>query len=125
MAHIGRPKTDNPKNIRFEIRLRGADAELLQSYANKMHTNRTNVLMRGLTLLQNREGVYAMDAIEARRKSEEGAIRVIEGLICKAAEDGLCSIDLSNYAIWDSFGEIAQNYFTEKGYKIFASTISW
>lgn len=125
MSNIGRPKSSNSKNNRFEIRMNEADAELLQKFANVFQTSRTDVLMQGLKMLRGKKGVCIMDAKEARRKSEEGAIRVIEDLIAEAAESGRVSIDVSDYAVSDAFGETAREYFADKGYRILGSVISW
>ena len=80
MVRLGRPKTENPKNIRLEIRLTEAEAIKLQYCAERLNTNRTGVLMQGLRLMGIRKEVRHMNADEARKKSEMGAIKNIENL---------------------------------------------
>ena len=52
MPRTGRPKSDNPKSLRFELRLTEADAERLQGCAEVLHTNRTNVILKGISLVE-------------------------------------------------------------------------
>ena len=52
MPRTGRPKSDNPKNINLNIRLTKNDAERLQKYADTLQTSRTNVILRGLNLVE-------------------------------------------------------------------------
>ena len=47
----GRPKSSNPKNVRLEIRL--TKSEELQALADKLNTNKTDVIIRGIKLLQS------------------------------------------------------------------------
>nr|DAX78595.1 MAG TPA: Alginate and motility regulator [Caudoviricetes sp.] len=49
----GRPKSSNPKNVRLEIRLTKSEAEELQALADKLNTNKTDVIIRGIKLLQS------------------------------------------------------------------------
>lgn len=49
----GRPKSSNPKNVRLEIRLAKSEAEELQALADKLNTNKTDVIIRGIKLLQS------------------------------------------------------------------------
>lgn len=47
----GRP-TDNPKNQRLEIRLSESESERLKVISESMGTNKTNILMMGLQLVE-------------------------------------------------------------------------
>lgn len=48
---IGRPKSDNPKNVRIEIRLTEKDAEKLKQCAEELNTNRTDIICKGIDLV--------------------------------------------------------------------------
>lgn len=48
----GRPKSDNPKSVRLEIRLTPSEAERLQRCADELKVPRTKVLMKGLDLVE-------------------------------------------------------------------------
>ena len=52
MPRTGRPKSDNPKNINLNIRLTKTDADRLQKYADTLRTSRTDVILRGLNLVE-------------------------------------------------------------------------
>lgn len=54
MARMGRPKSDNPKSINLNIRLTKSQAERIQFCADKLHTSRTDVLLRGLDLVESK-----------------------------------------------------------------------
>lgn len=43
----GRP-TDNPKNIRFEVRLTEEQARMLAECAESLNTTKTDVIIRGI-----------------------------------------------------------------------------
>lgn len=47
----GRPPIENPKNVRMEIRLTKAQADLLEECAKKLNTTRTNVILKGIELV--------------------------------------------------------------------------
>lgn len=49
---MGQKLTDNPKNVRLEIRLTKAQNELLTECAEKMETTKTNVINRGIELVK-------------------------------------------------------------------------
>lgn len=66
-----------------------------------------------------------MDANEARKRSEIGAIKAIEQLIEEAADRGFRSLDLSDYDVYDSFNDTVIAHFKEQGYKIVNSYINW
>lgn len=125
MTRSGRPKSANPKSIRFEIRLTEAEAINLQNYAVRLNTNRTGVLMLGFKLMQSGKEVKPMIAEEARRISEQGAIRAIEAMIEREANKGRRNLELSGTAVEDSFTENIQSYFENNGFDVNGSIISW
>ncbi len=47
----GTKLTDNPKNIRLEIRLTQSENELLENCAKQMNTTKTNVINKGIQLV--------------------------------------------------------------------------
>ena len=49
----GRPKSENPKNIRLEIRLTNEQANKLQYCANILKTTRTSVILKGIDLVKS------------------------------------------------------------------------
>lgn len=49
---IGRPKSTNPKNQRLEIRITMADAERLNQCAKVLGVTRTDVLLKGLDMVE-------------------------------------------------------------------------
>ena len=44
LAKIGRPKSDNPKNIKFSFRMSEYENELLETICNKTGKNRNEAL---------------------------------------------------------------------------------
>ena len=52
MSPAGRPKIDNPKSERLEIRITNGQYQKLQSIASDIGTNKTDILMRGLQLVE-------------------------------------------------------------------------
>ncbi len=52
MSPAGRPKIDNPKNIRLEIRLTKDENKLLEECANEMHVTKTEVIKEGVRLVK-------------------------------------------------------------------------
>ena len=48
----GRPKSDNPKCERMEIRMTKEEAERLSICANTLAVSKANVLMKGLALVE-------------------------------------------------------------------------
>lgn len=48
----GRPPIDNPKKVRFEIRLTEKQAETLAECAEKLHTTRTDVINKGVAMVK-------------------------------------------------------------------------
>ena len=49
----GRPKIENPKCERLEIRMTKAEAERLSTCAKQLDVSKTEVLMKGLALVEN------------------------------------------------------------------------
>lgn len=45
---MGRPKSENPRNIRLEIRLNEKENKMLDECVKKLSITKTDVLMKGL-----------------------------------------------------------------------------
>ena len=54
VSPAGRPKIENPKNIRLEIRLTKQENELLEECAEKMQTTKTEVINKGIRLVKEK-----------------------------------------------------------------------
>lgn len=52
VSPAGRPKTDNPKNIRLEIRLTQEQNQLLEECAERLNTTKTEVINKGVALVK-------------------------------------------------------------------------
>ena len=52
ISPAGRPKIENPKNVRLEIRLTKQENELLTECAKKMQTTKTEVINKGVRLVK-------------------------------------------------------------------------
>lgn len=52
MSPAGRPKTQNPKNIRLEIRLTENENKLLEECAEQLGVTKTEVINRGINLVK-------------------------------------------------------------------------
>lgn len=52
MSPKGRPPVENPKNIRLEIRLTKEEADLLQRCADELDITRTDVINKGVKLVE-------------------------------------------------------------------------
>lgn len=52
LSPAGRPKADNPKNIRLEIRLTQGENQLLEECAEKLCTTKTEVINKGIALVK-------------------------------------------------------------------------
>lgn len=50
-ARIGRPKVENPKDIRFSIRLDAKEYLALQEYCDEKKVTKTEAIRQGLYLL--------------------------------------------------------------------------
>lgn len=53
MSPAGRPKIENPKNIRLEIRLTKQENQLLEECAERMNTTKTEVINKGVKLVKD------------------------------------------------------------------------
>lgn len=51
MSPAGRPKAKNPKNVRLEIRLTQKENELLEECVEKMNATKTEVINKGIRLV--------------------------------------------------------------------------
>lgn len=49
----GRPKSNNPKNVRLELRLTKEEANLIQECADRLNTSRTEVINRGVKKIKS------------------------------------------------------------------------
>ena len=52
ISPAGRPKIENPKNIRLEIRLTEKQNKTLNECAEKLNVNRTDVIIKGIELVK-------------------------------------------------------------------------
>ncbi len=52
MSPAGRPKSNNPKNVRLEIRLTQNENELLEKCAEKLNATKTEVINKGIALVK-------------------------------------------------------------------------
>ena len=52
MPRTGRPKSENPRNVPFNLRLTKDYADRLQKYADTLQTSRTEIIMRGIDLVK-------------------------------------------------------------------------
>ena len=48
----GRPRIENPKNVRLEIRLTQNQAETLAECAKRLRISRTDVINKGISLVK-------------------------------------------------------------------------
>lgn len=48
----GRPPIENPKNVRFEIRLTEKQAEILAECAERLQATRADVINRGIKMVK-------------------------------------------------------------------------
>lgn len=51
ISPAGRPKIENPKNVRLEIRLTKQENELLEKCAEKMKSTKTEIINKGIRLV--------------------------------------------------------------------------
>ncbi|HEN0625774.1 TPA: CopG family transcriptional regulator [Streptococcus agalactiae] len=49
----GRPKSENPRNVRLEIRITKDEAETLQEVADSLNVSRTTAIVKGIELLKS------------------------------------------------------------------------
>ena len=52
MKKIGRPKSDNPRNIRLEITLNKDENEKLKRMSETLKSSKTSTIVKGLELLE-------------------------------------------------------------------------
>lgn len=52
MKRLGRPKSDNPKKIRLEIKLTQSESNKLQKCAETLQTSKSAVVLRGIDLVE-------------------------------------------------------------------------
>ena len=52
MPRTGRPKSDNPKNISLNLRITKEVADKLQRFADCLNTSRTEVILKGINLVE-------------------------------------------------------------------------
>lgn len=50
---MGRPYSENPKKLRFELRLNKEQANLLQECSERLNISRTEVLLKGIQLVKD------------------------------------------------------------------------
>lgn len=48
---MGQKLTDNPRNVRLEIRLTQSESELLEECAEKLNTTKTKVITKGIEMV--------------------------------------------------------------------------
>lgn len=48
---LGRPKSENPKNIRLEIRLTQEQSQKLEECSKEMSVTKTDVIIKGIDLV--------------------------------------------------------------------------
>ena len=54
LIHIcpaGRPKSENPKNVRLEIRLTKTESQLLEECSRELKTTKTDVIVKGIEII--------------------------------------------------------------------------
>ena len=49
----GRPPIDNPRNIRFTVRLTSEEAETLQECSDMLEVSRTDIIVKGIKLVKS------------------------------------------------------------------------
>ena len=49
---MGQKLTDNPRNVRLEIRLTKSESESLNDCAEKMKTTKTDIILKGIELVK-------------------------------------------------------------------------
>ena len=54
MSPAGRPKIENPKNVRLEIRLTKQENQLLEECAKRMNATKTEVINKGVKLVKEK-----------------------------------------------------------------------
>ena len=54
MSPAGRPRIENPKNVRLEIRLTRQENKILEDCANKLGATKTEVINEGIRLVKEK-----------------------------------------------------------------------
>ena len=49
----GRPKSNNPRDVKMNIRLTKDEADMIQECADKLQTSRTNTIIKGVEKLRS------------------------------------------------------------------------
>lgn len=52
MSPAGRPKIENPKNVRLEIRLTKQENNLLNECAERLNSTKTEVINKGIQMVK-------------------------------------------------------------------------
>ena len=55
MAKRGRPASENPRNVKVDIRLTEDESRRLLAYAERLGLSKTEVLVQGLEALEQKE----------------------------------------------------------------------
>lgn len=81
MKKIGRPKSNNPRNIRLEITLNKSEDEKLKKMSEIIKSSKTSTLVRGLELFEKKRANFFESILpeEGKTKTEEGGIRIMQG----------------------------------------------
>lgn len=56
MSPAGRPKSENPRNVRLEIRLTKTESQLLEECARELNTTKTDVIVKGIEIIHQHPG---------------------------------------------------------------------
>ena len=51
MSPAGRPKSENPKNVRLEIRLTKTESQLLEECSRELKTTKADVIVKGIEII--------------------------------------------------------------------------
>ncbi|MBR4072893.1 MAG: hypothetical protein IKK24_03015 [Clostridia bacterium] len=57
MSHIGRPKSDNPKSVKMNIRITKETANDLEACATVLNTSKIAVIEKGIGLVKKEVGI--------------------------------------------------------------------
>ncbi len=81
MKKIGRPKSNNPRNIRLEITLNKDENEKLKKISETIKSSKTSTLVKGLELFEKKRADFFESILpeEGETKTEEGGIRIMQG----------------------------------------------
>lgn len=81
MKKIGRPKSNNPRNIRLEITLNKDEDAKLKKMSETIKSSKTSTLVKGLELFEKKRIDFFKFILpeEGKKKTEEGSIRIMQG----------------------------------------------